>query len=317
MSLNWIVPPGLFRLSLAAAVVLSHISDLDIGRLAVMLFFYLSGYWTIKIWREKFRSSNVGHFYLARYLRIAPLFLIATLISAWLRGYHLALENFTLIGIGSSNNDPTGVSWSLDVELQFYFMLPAIALALRSTALSLFVAVACLAVGWWLDTAFEVTTALKYMPAFIMGSLTYHLRFTPDSRTALASIGAFVLMTALTAATPFISKSAADPLDQDLWALGWMTTLLPYVAASLGAKSSGLDRHLGNLSFPWYLAHFPIIALVNDAFGASMATKLSAVAFSIVVALVAYVLLDRPIDRWRVQVTEGRLRLTPQTPAAG
>ncbi|HEX5264198.1 MAG TPA: hypothetical protein VFW13_11760, partial [Phenylobacterium sp.] len=53
----FVVAPGAFRLILAAAVAVSHVSRLDIGRLAVLLFFFLSGYWTARIWAEKFQSS--------------------------------------------------------------------------------------------------------------------------------------------------------------------------------------------------------------------------------------------------------------------
>ncbi len=55
-----VLPPGQFRLLLAFAVVLSHISNFDVGRLAVMLFFALSGYWTARIWEEKFEARRIG-----------------------------------------------------------------------------------------------------------------------------------------------------------------------------------------------------------------------------------------------------------------
>jgi len=53
----WIAPPGLFRFLLALAVVVSHLSKLDIGRMAVLLFFFLSGYWVSKIWITKFETQ--------------------------------------------------------------------------------------------------------------------------------------------------------------------------------------------------------------------------------------------------------------------
>ena len=71
-----VLPPGLFRLLLAAAVLLSHLSRFDVGRLAVLLFFYLSGYWVTRVWQAKFGPRATLRFYAARYLRIAPLYLL-------------------------------------------------------------------------------------------------------------------------------------------------------------------------------------------------------------------------------------------------
>src|SRR4051812_48778350 len=77
-----VMPPGAFRLLLAALVVASHITHFDIGRIAVLLFFYLSGYWVTKVWVEKFGQRNTLRFYAARYLRIAPLYLLVMGVSA-------------------------------------------------------------------------------------------------------------------------------------------------------------------------------------------------------------------------------------------
>lgn len=302
-----IAPPGAFRLLLAFAVVVSHISAIDIGRLGVLLFFYLSGYWTAVIWRQKFGGRAVGRFYLSRYWRVAPLFLLIGITAALVRGFPIRLENFTLLGIGSSNNDPTGVSWSLDVELQFYLLLPLVIAALtaapwRTLAASLVIAV----VGVWLDLRYEVTTVLKYLPAFLLGAMTFTAAWKPSLRTAHLSLAGFILFTVGTMATPFFLKTTPDPFDQDIWGFFWMLPLLPYVAHSLTVRSTPLDRDLGNLSYPLYLIHYAVIALATQNFGYGMPVKLGAVALSCALALAVYYFVDRPIDRVRVAVTEGK-----------
>ena len=306
--LTLVAPPGAFRLFLASAVIIGHISRIDIGRLAVLLFFYLSGYWTSRIWAEKFQSRALGHFYAARYLRIAPLFLLVTLGAAWLRHAPLHLVNFTLLGLASTDSDPTGVSWSLDIELQFYLALPLVAAALskrwRALAWAL---IGLLAVaGWYLETRFHIHTVAKYLPVFALGVMTYVARWTPSERAANLSLAAFVAMTALTAMTPFMFK-VAKPFDEDIWCFIWLLPLLPYAMRSLTVRSSRLDRHLGNLSFPIYLAHYPVIAIANEMFGVSMAVKMASVAAAIAVAFVLYWLVDRPIDRLRLRLTESTL----------
>lgn len=308
LPLDGVVPPGAFRLFLAFLVVLSHISAIDVGRLGVMLFFYLSGYWTARIWEEKFHAKFLGRFYLARYWRVAPLFLLTTIAAALIRGYDLRLENFTLIGIGSSDNDPTGVSWSLDVELQFYFLLPLIMLCLGRAPWAVIAASLILAVvGWWLHTYHGVMNVLKFLPAFVLGSLTFVRSWRPSLRAAQLSALGFLAVTLLTAATPFMLKTTPDPFDQDIWALLWMAPLLPYVARSLTVTSSRLDRHFGNLSYPLYLVHYATITVMVDVLGRGMPVKLLAVAVSCAIAVALYRVVDRPVDRLRVKLTESSL----------
>lgn len=300
-----VLPPGAFRLLLALAVVVSHVSRLDIGRLAVLLFFLLSGYWTTKIFTAKFGPCQIRRYYASRYLRVFPLFLIATLGAAWLLHKPLHFENFSLLGVGSSDNDPTGVSWSLDVELQFYLLLPLILTALALPRLAIAFGVAALAVlGWWLDNRYGVTTLAKYLPAFLIGVLIQRHAWTPSERIANLSLLGFGAMTAITAFTPFITKIGTDPFDQDIWAVAWMAPLVPYVARSLTVRGGRMDRDFGNWSFPLYLVHFPIIAYATAHYGQAMPVKIAAAGVACLLALAIYYAVDRPIDAWRVRLTE-------------
>jgi peptidoglycan/LPS O-acetylase OafA/YrhL len=301
-----VVAPGAFRLILAGTVAVSHVSRFDIGRLAVLLFFYLSGYWTARIWAEKFSSNKLLRFYAARYLRIAPLFLLVTIGAALLRHQPLHLVNFTLLGVATAGTDPTGVSWSLDIELQFYLLLPLVAAVLSSRWRNLgVVAIAALGVaGWYVEAHYQLHTVAKYLPIFALGSLTYAKAWKPSALTASLSLLGFAAMTALTAFTPFLVKAPDKPFDQDVWSFVWLLPLLPYVMRSLMVRSSPLDRHFGNLSYPFYLVHFVLIASVTERFGGSLPAKFGALSAAVLVALAIYWLVDRPVDAWRVRLTE-------------
>lgn len=311
-----VLPPGLFRLSLAAAVLLSHLSRFDVGRLAVLLFFYLSGYWVTRVWQAKFGPRATLRFYAARYLRIAPLYLLALFAAAMLNGIRIAPENIVLFGTATTGHDPIGVSWSLDIELQFYLLLPALVLLLNRVnsmaviALSLVTA----AVGIALEATVGLHTVLKFLPAFLLGLLTFTRRWRPGQLTANLSLGAFVVMTAITAFTPFLDKKTPDPFDQDIWSFFWMLPLLPYVARSLEVRSTALDRHAGNLSYPLYLVHVPMVNLLQAHMAFGVAGKLAAAVLSTLAALALYVVVDRPVDRWRVRLTEGG---PPRSPEPG
>jgi peptidoglycan/LPS O-acetylase OafA/YrhL len=311
-----VLPPGAFRLLLAAAVVVSHVSRLDIGRLAVLLFFYLSGYWVTSVWTTKFGGEARARFYLSRYLRILPLFLLASLGASLLRHWPLKPINFALLGLASTNADPTGVSWSLDIELQFYLLLPILAGLLATHRKWLIVAGTGLAtlLGCWIEARFHVLTVAKYLPAFLLGVSTFTEAWKPSQRTALWSLAGFLAVTAITALTPFIDKTRAKPFDQDIWSFLWLLPLVPYVARSLSVRAGALDRDLGNLSFPLYLVHYPIIASAAASFGQSGPVKAAAVGLSLLIAVAVYLGADRPIDAWRIRLTERGGRPAPVVP---
>ncbi len=305
---RFIAPPGAFRLLLATAVAISHVSRFEIGHLSVLLFFYLSGYWTAKIWVTKFNAENIIKYYISRYLRIFPLFLIATIAGSILRQQPLRLVNFTLLGTATAGTDPTGVSWSLDIELQFYLLLPVIVAGLSSRWRTWTIALVALAgvAGWYLESHAGLHTVAKYLPVFTLGAATFLRAFKPSTGMASASLVAFVAMTGITMLTPFFIKSADKPFDLEVWSFFWLLPLIPYVARSLSVRSSPLDRHLGNLSYPFYLVHFISIALITQAFGSSLPAKGFALALAAAAALAIYWMVDRPIDAWRVRLTEAK-----------
>lgn len=303
-----VLPPGAFRLVLASAVVVSHASRFDIGRLAVLLFFYLSGYWVSRIYKSEFAGRRWLMFYLGRWLRIAPLYLIVMLAAAWLRGLPLSWENFTLIGVNTTGRDPTGVSWSLDIELQFYLMVPLLFMTPWPRAVILPALTLLTAAGWWLHAQLGVATALMYLPVFALGAVNAETRWRPERRTALLSLAGFVLCTAAIAAVPatagFLDKTRPHPFDQDWFSMLWMLPLVPYVAASLAEKSSPFDRDVGNWSYPLYLVHYPLIAL----FVAHGHTKWIGVALAPAVALALFYGLDRRFERVRRWALSGGWR---------
>lgn len=297
-----VLSPGAFRLLLAVAVLVSHASRFDIGRLAVLLFFYLSGYWVSRIYQSEFAGRRWLMFYVGRWLRIAPLYFVVMLAAAALRGLPLSWENFTLLGVDTTGRDPTGVSWSLDIELQFYLLVPLLFATAWPRALILPALAVLTAAGWWLHAAIGVATALMYLPVFALGALNARTRWQPERGVALASLAGFGLFTAAIAAIPateaFLDKTKPHPFDQDWFSMIWMLPLVPYVAASLARKSTPFDRDVGNWSYPLYLVHYSLIAF----FVAHGHSKWIGVALAPAIALVLFYGLDRRFERMRRRV---------------
>ena len=105
------------------------------GRVAVWLFFILSGYLIAHGFiNQKYKITNSGikKFYLNRMLRVYPFFLFASLISFALSLYfdhpleislRFLFEQIFLFQ-WSHNYSLSGVFWTLGIEMQFYFIAP-------------------------------------------------------------------------------------------------------------------------------------------------------------------------------------------------
>jgi peptidoglycan/LPS O-acetylase OafA/YrhL len=320
-AINWerarsiaVAPPGAFRLLLAFLVLISHSSRLDVGLLAVLLFFLLSGYWVRRIYQSEFEGRRWLTFYVSRWLRIAPLYFIVALVAAIARGLPLGWENLTIFGIASTGRDPTGVSWSLDVELQFYLLAPLVFQFSRRRVLSAAVIAVLAVLGWWVKARYGIVTVFMYLPVFAVGSLVAETGWRPDRNGALASLAGFILTTVLILLIPstavFLNKEKPHPLDDGLFGMLWMLPLLPYVAASLWSRSGPRDRDIGNWSYPLYLVHYPLIAFVV----AHGQTKWIGVALAPLVALALYYGPDRLFERLRRAFIRGAWRTTSPAP---
>ena len=274
--------PGMLRFILAAMVVVSHLTSLNIGRPAVLLFFMLSGYWVSRLlagWQ-----ASVPAFYVSRTLRVWPLYAVVTVL-AWLLHAHAEAVRpeslwsaLTLLGLAARAGDVIGVSWSLDIELQFYLAIPLITLAaqrLQPLAV-LALAVAAFGLGIALFAA-HVPTLLFYLPAFTAA------------------------MTMVPALSGLLFKAQfTDSLAQNLGQMAWILLLAPFVAWNINQPSDRFDRWLGDLSYPLYLVHLPVVRMLAEVMPVTGAGgKLVAVVAVLVVSIAMFMGVDRPLEARR------------------
>lgn len=94
---------GVFRILLALCVLLTHAAaDLPHlpGTFAVESFFVISGFYMAMVLTEKYTRAKLGnswaaHFYLSRYLRLYPAYILSVLAVLSLAGFAFALSNRT------------------------------------------------------------------------------------------------------------------------------------------------------------------------------------------------------------------------------
>lgn len=291
-----LLKPGAFRLLLAGLVLISHLSSAGTGRIGVVLFFLLSGYWISDLWRRQ-GKYGVGMFFVNRFLRIWPLYIIAVLIAAYVLGRNLHIWNWTILGVASApDKKPLGVEWSLDIEAQFYLLLPLIMLYRPAWWLIIPATV----IGWLAVYYAGLHNVFMYLPAFGAGMMLYRYRDRPLPISWPVAVGGFVALTAVFAlfhgGRAMLSTKIPDVINEDIFAMIWAIPLVAYIGHSLRQKSGKFDRHLGNLSFPLYLVHEPIIQYLVPH---SWSGKIGIIAASIVVAVAFYLLVDGPIEKFR------------------
>ena len=302
--------PGALRLLLALVVLVSHLSALNIGRPAVVLFFVLSGYWVSRRWLAG--GDGALGFASSRLLRVWPLFALVS-AATWVGMGWLGLPRASdpaagllLLGSASRGDMLIGVAWSLDLELQFYLSLPLLWLAARRLPAWQCALLGLLAwgLGIWL-MARGAWSFLLYLPAFAGGMWLTRARWQPGAGLALAGLAGFVLAGAALAqwpaASPLLVKGPGLGLvAEQLGHLAWSALLFPVVAWVLAGPSSARDRQLGDASYAFYLVHSPVITLLAAGLALDgLALKLAALPAIVLGTLLLYLWVDMPLESAR------------------
>ena len=199
-------------------------------------------------------------------------------------------------------------AWSLSLELQFYLLAPFLARARTGIVVLLCVLSVALRAGlqFWGYAAepYAYYTLPCQLCLFLLGMLSHRLlgKWTdtaPMWSAHLASIG----LCSLLVFYPWTSAYAA--ID---WIKLIMLALLFFTVPLLAKTRSAADRYMGDLSYPVYLLHLPVIYVIAANWppewpSAVQAALLFAVVLVLSAALVNFV--DRPVDRLRQRWATG------------
>ena len=320
------LPPGLLRLILAATVVIHHISKLSLGQWAVNVFFVLSGYWVTTMYRKRYVHFGrpALSFYASRYMRLVPVLAVCQVLMILMLLY-LHSSEVSVLGpvwflrsalvLGSAHQRILLVpSWSLDVEAQFYFVVPLLLYLLGrlrpevGARLTLVAAAILLPLSLLRETEIHNPWLWSFFTFFLIGVAQALAPWKPKAVTATLSASAFFLVIMLGIAMPatrhiFLSGSHPTALYRYNGPLCGLLTLviLPCVAFSLTIRSSLRDRHLGNLAYPLYLFHWVLMAPLQAGLISPSPLKAKIYYLLMVVAgsLILEYAVDQPFERWR------------------
>jgi peptidoglycan/LPS O-acetylase OafA/YrhL len=325
---------GTIRLLLALAVVFGHApgwqqiqsNAADPLRpiapyFAVQAFFIISGFY-MEMVRDRYEPAGLWVFWSNRYSRLIAPYLIVALITVLLaiafpehappfqsytpkgviEGLLLGLANLSILGtdiVAFLGLEPLAglvipQSWSLGTELWFYLLVPmywrtptryVLAIILVSCAFRIGIAVSSLPAFPWQQRFFPSELAF-----FLVGMLSYrHRKISAIISPAIALPAAIlgILFSGWIGTSESVVFSAALAVLSFLFLPGiWKMTC-----------AVRFDRTIGELSYPVYLVHITVGYFVLPAqsmWGGGMLALLS-----IVAAVPLYVVIDRPLDRWR------------------
>jgi peptidoglycan/LPS O-acetylase OafA/YrhL len=307
------------------------------GGLAVDFFFCLSGYVLAMVYRDRLDAGwGFGRFFEARLIRLMPLIVVGTLISAAYvafrmfvkheSGGHGALAMATLLGlanlpyftaptmIGGPQVFPlNGPQYSLFLEIIVNaFWASAIVLRGRAAAVLLavlgLIGVAVFGLGG--DQASTFWSGLpRVFGSFYLGALAYEVGPWIRAKSPHLFPFGIVAMAGL-----FLWPNAL-PMPVVLL---WIALISPLVVISgagvrLPERARPVALLLGRLSFPIYALHYPLFCWINGVVQAKTHRQLPAIEIPLIliaVPLLAWLLLvlyDEPLREALSRRTKARM----------
>lgn len=306
-------------------VVLEHLAipGFHYGYLGVDIFFVISGFLITSIVsrglaRDKFSFKE---FYLRRAKRLLPasfVTILATIIAAKLFLPPMQIEslkqqiigaltfstNFVLLSQAGyfdleSATKPLLHMWSLAVEEQFYFFVPALLAFTPAKHWRKILVVLAIAsfVGCLYLSLSNQSAAFYLLPTraweLLIGSIASMLVHSAAVKnvTSKLAIPAFAVLLA----SPFFNSGLSHPgLDAVVVCFATAIVLLANHRLINSKVWSPIEK-AGDISYSLYLVHWPIIAIANASIGTeSMTVKATLLAASLVTAIALYNLVEKP-----------------------
>jgi peptidoglycan/LPS O-acetylase OafA/YrhL len=330
--------PGAFRLFLAMLVFVHHFSSFALGGYAVYVFFVLSGFWVQQMWTDRYARTRFPYatYIVSRVWRLAPVMALVSLMTVPLLliigvpqtqvfaadPAALLFSSVLLLGYSWLPYGPVGSAWSLDVEMQFYLLAPALAWLSASFG-SRPLLVGALVCSLAFSQLAQIPVLPKYILFFSLGMVAARSRWRPSRRLAALSGGGFVALVALVLVSPWrdILIVGAHPGPLHAYNLPFNVLLalisIPFAIRTTGEASDADDRMMADLSYIVYLLHWVAMQWFFTIEGTFLRRLVvAALCFAAVPAAswLIWRFVDRPLNRLRAKWVRSRMTDRPVPP---
>jgi peptidoglycan/LPS O-acetylase OafA/YrhL len=323
---------GTYRYVLAVLVAAFHIARWPTwsGPYAVFGFYILSGFLMTSVIHRQYgtHAGGVARYLVNRALRIYPLYwctlglsvlLVTTLpgaiVNPWQHTPASTAEWLYNLGIFGLTNDIkhrlVPPAWSLNVELAFYIAMPL------------------LLSRWGVGVLMWLVASLGYTLFIAHQNYAFPDRYTPLVAASVAfSAGAAIsrfgdqlpkvpipVLVAIAAA--FVTNACfsdtlwADPLMNGFYFSVGLSTLLVMALKDRAPRGwwARTDRALGRLSYPIFLMHWNVAAIVNAVTGGHLVQGALFAATFVPLNVLGWALseyVERPVERLRGEVRDAK-----------
>jgi len=322
-------------------VLLSHSSNESIffheminfhsaGKIGVYLFFVLSAYLldrqiAIAFKEKKSNKQYWKNYFLRRFLRIYPLFIIALIIHGLFTiiGIETVINKITDIPLHMALVKGESIFWSIPVEFKYYFISPFILWICNKylnwakyKVLLFFIFLLLLTIAIELIFHLPQISTLRFFPIFLVGTIIsiYELFYIKNKyrfnyKRFYNFIGAISFLLILIS-FPFYSLKFFNykmKIHTSIfylpYAILWGIILLS-ARFGMGFFRKFLElkflRFMGIISYSAYLFHFPILKLIL-AFETPQFLKVYIFfALTLMLSSLSYLLIERPLSKIRI-----------------
>ncbi len=158
-------------------------------------------------------------------------------------------------------------------------------------------------VGWTLDSLNFFGGLLRMMLPFCIGLLLWRT-FKPE--TSLFGFGTGVVILVMTFLVPYLGNIVNGIFEMAAILMIFPTVIWIGSHTYLGFRTCQVCKLLGNLSYPLYITHYPVMYLFyswvidtgKTTLSETWCASLLTVAVSLFLAYIAYIIYDKPVRKW-------------------